>query len=118
LQITVSNSGFSGSFGGGCEIFGITLASIGGSLTVNNGYIDLSASVSVLFFSFSFNIGIGQLQTQQVPNSLLFYSVPATAKAGGTVNLDALATDGSGNQAGNGAYNWTIFYNNAVYAQK
>ncbi len=119
LQITISNSGFSGYFGGGCQIFGINIASISGWLTIDNGYVDLGASVSIWIFSFSFNIGIGQLQQpQETPNSLLFYSVPATAKAGGTVSLDASATDSSGNTVASNcsAYQWTIYYNNAVYA--
>ncbi len=121
LQITISNSGFSGYFGGGCQIFGINIASISGWLTIDNGYIDLGASVSIWIFSFSFNIGIGQLQQPQEPaNSLLFYSVPPTAKAGGTVSLNASATDGSGNTVAStsSAYQWTIFYNNVVYAQE
>ena len=62
LQITISNNGFSGYFGGGCQIFGINIASVSGWLTIDNGYIDLGASVSVWIFGFSFNIGIGQLQ--------------------------------------------------------
>jgi hypothetical protein len=119
LQITISNNGFSGYFGGGCEIFGINIASISGWLTIDNNYIDLGASVSIWIFSFSFNIGIGQLQQpQQAPNSLIFYSVPTTANAGSTISLDASATDGNGNQASGSAYNWTIYYGNAVYAQE
>ncbi|MHB1557671.1 MAG: LamG-like jellyroll fold domain-containing protein, partial [Isosphaeraceae bacterium] len=119
LQITISNSGFSGYFGGGAQIFGINVASISGWLTIDNGYIDLGASVSVWIFSFGFNIGIGQLQMPQYsPNELLFYSVPTTANAGSTISLNASATDGSGNPAGDGAYSWTIYYDNAVYAQE
>jgi hypothetical protein len=119
LQITISNNGFSGYFGGGCQIFGINLASISGWLTIDNGYIDLGASVSVWIFSFSFNIGIGQLQQpQHAPNSLLFYSVPTSALAGGTASLDASATDGSGNVAADSAYNWTVYYGGNVYSQK
>ncbi len=119
LQITISNDGFSGYFGGGCQIFGINVASVSGWLTIDNGYIDLGASVSVWVFSFGFNIGIGQLQEpQNAPYSLLFYSVPTTSEAGSTISLNASATDGSGNVAGDGAYNWTIYYDNAVYAQE
>jgi len=120
LQITISNSGLSGDFGGGCEIFGINIASVSGWLTIDNGYLDLGASVSAWIFSFNFNIGIGQLSSPptEPANSLLFYSVPPNALAGGTASLDASATDGNGNPAANSAYNWTIYYNNAVYAQE
>jgi hypothetical protein len=119
LQVTISNNGFSGNFSGGAEIFGCTVASVSGGLSINDGSIDLDASVSFLFFNFSFNIGIGQLNTTAGPkNSLLFYGVPTTALAGGTVALDATATDGNGNFATNNAYTWTIYDNNALYIQK
>ena len=118
LQITISNNGFSGYFGGGCQIFGINIASVSGWLSINDGEIDLGAWVSVWIFGFGFNIEIGQLQEpQNVPNSLLFYSVPTTSIAGSTISLNASATDSSGNTAANSAYSWTIYYNNAQFGK-
>ncbi|MGP0063987.1 MAG: beta strand repeat-containing protein, partial [Isosphaeraceae bacterium] len=121
LQITISNNGFSGYFSGGAQIFGINVASVSGWLSINDGEIDLGAWVSVWIFSFSFNIEIGSLSTpSNAPNSLLFYSVPTTANAGSTMSLNASATDGSGNavDSDSSAYQWTIYYNNAVYARE
>ena len=43
LSITISNNGFSGYFGGGCQIFGINLFSVSGWLTIDDGFIDLGA---------------------------------------------------------------------------
>ena len=119
LSITISNNGFSGYFGGGCQIFGINLFSIAGWLTIDNGYVDLGASVSIWIFSFSFNIGIGQLQEPaNAPDSLLFYSVPTNANAGSTISLDASATNDSGNLADPGTYVWTTYYNGQLYDQE
>ncbi len=46
--------------------------------------------------------------------------MPTTANAGSTISLNASATDGSGNTvtSTSSAYQWTIYYNNAVYAQE
>ena len=65
---------------------------------------------------FGFDFTLGQLQHADRAAAIYWYSVPATAKEGDTVTLDALAYQHHGQQPATAATSGPIHYNGQVHA--
>jgi hypothetical protein len=117
-SITISNSGFSGSFNGGANVytaFGtINVGSASGSLVIQGSGIHLQTTLYVIGIGFPFDFTIGQLSIPPSVPAIYWFSVPATAQAGGTVMLGAGANNGNG-PASPSDYQWSVYDNGTLF---
>ena len=116
ISVAITNAGLWGTLNGGATVFGVNLASVSGSLVIESGYVHLGATVYVIGIPFSFDFNLGALGSAVAPNTVYWYSVPTNVNEGDTITLDAGATDGSGNNLGNGSYSWSVTQNGAAFA--
>ena len=106
FSITVSNQGLQATASGGATVLGTNLASVSGTVDIEGSGVYLGATVYVIGIPFNFHIQIGTIGASHPANQIYWYSVPAQALEGGQVQLNAGASDSSGNTVGN--YSWTV----------
>ncbi len=116
ISVTISNSGFSGSFSGGATVQGTNVASVSGSLVLSNGYVDLGVTVYVIGIPIPLNFQLGQVNPPTTTSSIYWYSVPTVASEGSQLTLDAGAVDSSGNSPADSSYQWTVYRNGLYFA--
>ncbi len=113
ITVTVSNSGFSGSFYGGADVDVLgkkyNIGSLSGSLVIASGYFRVQANLTVVGVKVHFNIQVGQASPPALTPGIDYFSAPPTADEGQEVDLDAMAADSGGNaiNASTG-YSWSV----------